>query len=211
MSDPATGTQVEAPERRRGGRPRSVALNRAILEAALDLLPEVGYGGLTMEGVAARAGVGKTTVYRRWPSKVALLMDAWRDIAEQVEIPDTGEVRRDLLLYLQRVIEVATGTIPTRIIPAVAVEAADHPELAEAAREFWAARRALMFPILDRGIARGELRPDFDREVVADLLLGPIYYRLLVSRAPLKKELAGAIVSEVLEGAGAGDPRSGGS
>lgn len=114
------------------GRPRSAEAHRAILEATLDLLAEVGYGRLTIEGVAARAGVGKTTIYRRWPSKPALVVAVAERLAEKVRRPDTGSTRRDLVLLLRDIIDVFTTTMAGRIVPGMIAEMAERPDLAEA-------------------------------------------------------------------------------
>ncbi|HEX2031089.1 MAG TPA: TetR/AcrR family transcriptional regulator [Actinomycetota bacterium] len=186
------------PARRRPGRPRSEAVDRAIVDATFELLAEKGYRGLSMEGVAARAGVGKATVYRRWPSKVALVLDAATASVASVRDPDTGSVREDVHRLLAAVVKVLTGSLAGRVLPWLVAERLEDPELREALRGFWAARRGLMFAVLERGIDRGELPPDLDREVVADLLYGPIHYRFLVSGGPLSREFLDRLVDQVM-------------
>ena len=187
---------------RRQGRPRSPARAKAILEATLDLLTDVGYGGLTMEGVAARAGVAKTTVYRRWPSKPALVVAAAEELAANIRRPDTGTVREDLIALIRDIIIVFTETVAGRIVRGLLSDMAENPDLAEAIGEFLGTRRKIMFEILQRGISRGELRPDIDLELAADMMYGPIYYRFLVRRAPLNPEFADRVVDAVLRGKG---------
>ena len=186
--------------KRRQGRPRSAARAKAILEATLELLPEVGYGGLTMEGVATRAGVAKTTVYRRWPSKPALVVAAAEELASNVHRPDTGHVREDLIALLRDIITVYTETVAGRFVPGLLADMAEDSDLAEAIGAFLAARREIMFEVLRRGISRGELRPDIDLELAADMMYGPIYYRFLVRRAPLSPQFADQVVDAVLRG-----------
>lgn len=183
---------------RRPGRPRSEAADRAILDATLELLAEKGYQGLSMEGVAARAGVGKATVYRRWPSKVPLVVDAAIASVESVRPPDTGRVREDIRRLLGAVVGVLTDSLAGRVLPWLVAERLEDPELHEALRAFWAARRSLMFSILERGVARGELTAELDREVVADLLYGPIHYRFLVSGDPLSGAFLDRLVEQVM-------------
>ena len=201
MTDMKVGQAAEAgsPPRRQG-RPRSAARAKAILEATLELLPDVGYGGLTMEGVAARAGVAKTTVYRRWPSKPALVVAAAEELVANVRRPDTGNVREDLIALLRDIITVYTETVAGRIVPGLLADMAENPDLAEAIGAFLGTRRKIMFEILQRGISRGELRPDIDLELAADMMYGPIYYRFLVRRAPLNPEFADQVVDAVLRG-----------
>jgi AcrR family transcriptional regulator len=194
----ATTTDLEAPQR--AGRPRDARAHRAILEAVLSLLAEVGYAGLTIEGVAARAGVAKTTVYRWWPSKASLVLAAAEDVATKVRVPETGRVRDDVAALLRDVIKVYTKTVAGRVIPGLIADMAENPDLAEAIGGFWKTRRQIMFGILERGISRGELRPDIDLELTADLMYGPIYYRFLVSRAPLSARFAGEVVDAALLG-----------
>lgn len=184
--------------RRPAGRPRSEEAHRAILDATLEILAEKGYQGLSMEGVAARAGVGKATVYRRWPSKVPLVLDAAMASVESVRPPDTGSVRQDIRLLLGAVLQVLTETLAGRVLPWLVAERLDDPELRQALETFWAARRNLMFQILDRAVDRGELPANLDREIVADLLYGPIHYRFLVSGGPLSQAFVDRLVDQVL-------------
>jgi AcrR family transcriptional regulator len=179
-------------------RPRNARSHREILDAALSIFAEGGYSNLTIEGVAARAGVAKTTIYRWWPSKPALVVAVAEDLAETVRTPDTGELRGDLVALLRDVIKVYTTTVAGRLIPGLIADMAEHPDLAEAIGGFWVARREIMVDVLKRGISRGELPRDIDVELTADLLLGPIYYRFLVSRAPLRRGFADRIVDAVL-------------
>jgi AcrR family transcriptional regulator len=181
---------------RRMGRPRSEECDRAIESAALELLVEEGFAGMTMEGVASRAGVGKATVYRRWDTKEQLVVDAYRARCEDhVVSPDTGTLRGDLL-------ELYGGLLRKfrrdgRIAQAVASEQARHPELADLFRStFVAERRAAMREILRRGIERGELAPDADLELLSDLGPAIMWHRLTVSGAPLDEGLPARIVEQ---------------
>jgi AcrR family transcriptional regulator len=191
---------------KRPGRPPSADAHRAIIDATLDLLAEERYGSLTMEGVAARAGVAKSTIYRRWPSKMALAVAAWEAVAAEVKVPDTGTIRGDLVRLLEDIIRVITRTVARRIIPGLVAEAEEDPELEEAFRAFWASRRAIMIRMLERGVSRGELPADTDFELTADLLYGPIYYRFLISGAPLPRTTAGRIVDAVFGSSRTSDP-----
>src|SRR5207245_1910235 len=140
------------------------AARRASVDATREILAEEGYAGLTIEGVAARAGVGKATVYRRWPGKVELVVDVISETAaEQVPIPDTGSTRGDLVVLVRTIIDVLTTTNAGAITAAMVAECSRNPELAHAFRTgFVAVRRAAVVDLIERGVARGDLRPDVD-------------------------------------------------
>jgi AcrR family transcriptional regulator len=198
-------TGVGAHELRRApGRPRSAAAHRAILDATVRLLSEVGFAATTVEAVAARAGVGKATVYRRWPSKVPLVIDALDARAiEQVPIPRTGSVRGDLIEFLVGLVETMSGPDGRLVAPLLA-EISRNQELAEAfRRDLVAPRRAGMDEIMREGMARGELRPDLDVDLALDAAVGIIFQRLLILGEPVDKEVVRRIVDQLLEGIGA--------
>jgi AcrR family transcriptional regulator len=158
------------------GRPRSEEAHRAILDAALELLVEVGYSGLTVEGIASRAGVGKATIYRRWASKLPLVMEAFGDLPG-LEESDTGDLVTDLERMLRH-----------------------NPELMELFAPLVLSRRQPLIRALERGVARGEIPPDTDLSLAADLIVGPITVRLFFSRAKPTPKLVPAIVRLALEG-----------
>jgi AcrR family transcriptional regulator len=171
------------PEPRRPGRPRSAQAETAILEATLELLAERGLTALTIEGVAARAGVGKATVYRRWTSKTDLVRAAIARIGTQdMRLPDTGSVRGDVLAMMRGRRESAGASRAGFFIPRLVGEAAGDPQLGPLLDEVLVQPgRRVMRAILERGIERGELRSDLDIESAVDLLIGAIVYRLLYS------------------------------
>ncbi|HET8820652.1 MAG TPA: TetR/AcrR family transcriptional regulator [Thermoleophilaceae bacterium] len=172
----------EAPARGRG-RPRSAEAEHAILEATLKLLSEQGVAGLTIEGVAAEAGVGKTTIYRRWATKTDLIIAAVEQLAPPagVEFPDTGSFVGDLELLAQGQRARTAGTRLLNVAPRVLAEAADDPELhsgfSEAVIE---PLRRIIALIVERGQARGEVRADLDAGALVDLLHAIPIYRLLL-------------------------------
>ncbi|MDQ2826029.1 MAG: TetR/AcrR family transcriptional regulator, partial [Actinomycetota bacterium] len=155
------------------GRPRSAQLDRAICRAAIDLLAEESYDALSIEAVAARAGCGKAAIYRRWPSKSALVVDAIATCKEQTfQLPDTGSARDDLLVYVRSMVRYLRTSDVGRVMPALVAELARNPELAACFREeFVKPRRAMIHETLTRGIARGELRADIDLDLVADAMV----------------------------------------
>jgi AcrR family transcriptional regulator len=178
------------------GRPRDEGCDRAIETAALDLMVEQGFGGLTMEGVAARAGVAKTTVYRRWDSKAALVIDAFLRGGRDPQVaPDTGSLRGDLLEMLRGFLHM----VQTRgeLVQALLAEQRRHPELAEAFRTtFLNQKKAAVREVLARGVARGEIAPDADLGLLADVGAALIWYRVSISDGPLDDDLPERIVEQ---------------
>jgi len=163
------------------GRPRSAEAHQAILKATLELLVEGGFRGLSMDGVAARAGVGKATIYRRWRSKTELVGEAIKLLSEGVELPDTGSLRGDFL-EIARFAMRATNLPESTLVPRLLAEATGDPALHEIFfRELVVPRRNALKMFLERAQARGELRTDLDLDLAVDLLIGPIVYRLLIA------------------------------
>lgn len=186
------------------GRPRSAAADRAILRAATGLLAERGLAGMSMEEVAARAGVGKATVYRRWPSRGALALDAFMaDFAAAQPLPDTGTLRGDLTAALRAWVRVVTGTPAGRILAGLIAAAQDDPALAAA----WRARvlgplRAQHRIMLRRAIERGEIPARTDVDVALDLVYGAAYHRLLQGHRPLTEGFVHRVVEVTVRGLG---------
>lgn len=194
-----------APAPRGPGRPRDPQADRAILQATIELLSEEGYEGLSIESVAARAGVGKTTVYRRWPSKEPLVVDAIKRFKAPVDPmpPREDEPTREALVRLLGTFTKTVGHSATgRMMAGLVAEMSRNPELAKAVRAgILEHRRELIRAILHRGIDRGEIRPDVDVEVVADMLGGAVVMRVLLTGGTVSSQLARAAVDVALEGA----------
>jgi AcrR family transcriptional regulator len=186
---------------RRPGRPRDAAADDAIVNAATQLIAEAGYAGLTVDAVAARAGVGKATIYRRWPSKDALLLHCMQCVASEFDLPDTGSVREDLVATLRRLAEHLARPEVRQVLPAVVAQAAVDPSFGDLLHGFVRTRRAHTRAMLERGVARGELRADVDLDVLTDLIGGPLFYRLLVSGSSVSATEADAQADLVLGGA----------
>ena len=169
--DDSSDPRPEEPERARRGRPRDPAVDAAILTAAVDLLAEVGYARLTMEQVAARAGVGKASVYLRWPNKVALVAEAIQHRSGVIpEVPDTGSLREDMLAFLRALLRGKSAA--QRALAAVTGEIASNPELQTAWRRSVAGTlSACVRVIVEHAIERGELPAASDVELLSLLPL----------------------------------------
>jgi len=171
-----------------------------VLRATLDAFAADGYRGLTIEDVAARSGVAKTTIYRWWPSKLALLLEAISVIRQRATVPDTGSVRDDLVAHLRQFIALHRDPRTVRMLADLLAEAARTPELSTARSAYAAAQRAPLRAALERGIARDELPAELDCELAMDLLLAPVVNRALATGGPLSPELAERIADSVLDG-----------
>lgn len=162
------------------GRPRSALVNRAILDAARDLLVEEGFTRLRLEHVAARAGVGKATIYRRWPSKEALTLELVLGLAgPHLDIADVGDTRAELRAAAANPLNAIVDTPWGPVIRAMLSQIAGNPAIGDPFRATVVARRrAEIAAVVERGIARGDLGPDADRSIATELLVGPVYFRL---------------------------------
>ncbi|MFB9839219.1 TetR/AcrR family transcriptional regulator [Actinoallomurus acaciae] len=179
---------------------RSEQARRAVLEAADDLLAERGFAGVTIEGIAARAGVAKQTIYRWWSSKVDVLIEAFvDDMAQHLTPPDEGDLESELRTHLRRSARFLTRSDPGAVFRALAGQAQHDPEMAERFRtECLGPQRALDRRPLERAIERGELPPDTDVDFALDQLVGPLYYRVLVTGHPVPEEFTDALVERFL-------------
>lgn len=163
------------------GRPRSVLSDYAIREAALDLLSEVGYTGLSMDLLAKQAGVSKATIYRRWRSKEEAIESLLRELVGDVAVPDLGDSRKEIHAAVERAEHFYRRNPAGRAIAALVSDMAAHPRIATVVRSgFVSPWRNALHSMLQRGIARGEFRSDVDPEVASDLLIGSIVYRVLL-------------------------------
>lgn len=194
------------------GRPRCHETAQTILRVTLELLRSQGLGAFTIEGVAHAAGVGKATVYRWWPTRGALAVDAFcAGVAPQLSFPDTGSLRGDFEAQMQKVIAEMNGPDGNVLRSILAVAQMDE-EVAEAFRTRWLERRrAEGREALGRAMARGELAHDLDPEFFFDLLYSPLYLRLMVRHQPLTQEFAERILDVCLAGLQPGGARAGGS
>jgi AcrR family transcriptional regulator len=188
------------------GRPRSAEAHRAILDAVLTLLGEEGFSRMSVEGVAARAGVGKATVYRRWPSKVPLVIEAIDTVAsERISVPDTGTVRGDLTEFLTQLVRTMGGPDGRLVAPLLEAMSRSPALAAAVRRDLIAPRRDVANEIIRRGIDRGELRPDLHIDVALDAPVAIVFHRLLLTGETVDEGLVDRIVDQLLDGIAAQD------
>lgn len=177
-------------------------MRSAVLEATSSLLTEVGYDELSIDDVASRAGVHKTTVYRRWPTKPELIADAARvQAAENVPIPDTGTLLGDLQALAREVVANIGSGGGARRARTIVAAAASSGELADVMHSFWAHRLGASAAIIQRAIDRGELAATVDPIAVIEAVVGPIWLRLLLTGEPLDDDFADEIAELVTIGA----------
>jgi AcrR family transcriptional regulator len=185
----------------RGGRPRSPRIQQAILKAAADLVLECGFKAMSIDAIAAKARVGRMTIYRRWPNKAAIIMDAF------VARVDPGTLFRPARTYIESIrLQMRTMAKVFRgkdgaLIRALLAEAQFDPELANALRERWTMpRRKMAIAYFEEGMRRGFLRQDADPDAIIDVLYAPIYYRLQMGTGPLSNAYIDEIFDHAMRG-----------
>ena len=183
------------------GRPRSPETREKILKAAYEMLIEVGFMDLTIEGVAAKAGVGKPTIYRRWNCKAALAMDAFLEaVTPEIAFPNTGSTQEDFREQMSKVVKLMNS--PRGLVLANVIGCGQaNDDLLTAFRKSWLLpRREDAKRIFHKGVERGELRADLDVEVAIDALYSPLFYRLLLKHQPLTEQFVDQLVDVVVPG-----------
>jgi TetR/AcrR family transcriptional regulator, regulator of autoinduction and epiphytic fitness len=178
--------------------PRVERSRRVILEATLDELGEVGYGAMTIESVARRAGVGKATIYRHWQGKLDLLSDALATLKRPIPPPTEGSARERIVALLEALVETLSESRWSRCMPALIDAAARDETVQRFHQQFVSARRQVMVDLIVDGIAAGELSADLDPVLTSEVLAGPIFYRRLMTGEPFNRSLARQIVDLVL-------------
>jgi TetR/AcrR family transcriptional regulator, regulator of autoinduction and epiphytic fitness len=178
--------------------PRVERSRRVILEAVLDELGTAGYGALTIEAVAARAGVGKATIYRHWSGKLALVEDAFRTIKASVVVPEQGTLRDRVVAVLEQVACLVQESTYSACMPALIDAAERDPNVRAFHARFSAERRAVLVGMLRDAVESGELPPTTDAELLADALVGPILLRRLMLAESVDPAIATALVDQLL-------------
>ena len=204
-TDTDTGTGTGTGRDRPPGRPRDPEVDRAIAQAALEVLAESGFEGVTVEDVAQRAGVARSTVYRRFPGTPELLVTVLHHACQgRVDDPDTGSVLEDLLAVAEGLHRSLRSTDVGRALPAVVAAAARHPEVAEAHGSFVASRRRVALVAVQRGIERGEVDDDVEPDTLVDMVVGPVFHRHMISRRPIRAPWLRELVTRAVRGCSPG-------
>lgn len=199
MTDGSTSGAATGSGAVRPGRRRSSQAHDAILDATIEILHETGYSRLTVEGVAARARVGKTTVYRWWSTKTSLVIEALDRYLDVPALAPSGDCRADVRALIQRIADTFAGPPLGEVLPALAVDLSRDPQAAEQFRRMLAPRRAANAAVLSHAAGRGELPADVDPHALLDILSGAILYRSLMHAAPTPT-LIGQLIDLVLDG-----------
>src|ERR1700728_3141881 len=187
--------------KRSGTDPRVVLSRERVLTATLDLLTETGLGGLTFDEVAKRSGVAKTTIYRHWPNRNALIIDACLRMTDGYdEPPDTGSVEGDLKAILTTLADLLVTARWSSILPSIVDAAERDPEIAEVHGRLQRWHAAPLRAALERAVLRGEIPPEVDLSAIAAALRGPLYFRRWFSRDPIDDSFVNLIVQSVLAG-----------
>jgi AcrR family transcriptional regulator len=189
------------PEQRRPGRPRSERSRAAVLRATSELMHEVGLRAMTTDEIAGRSGASKATIYKWWPNKYAVAVDAFlSEMFSESPDPDTGSAHEDFRLALRGLIHFY-GSPSGRVFAQLVAEAQYDTTVADELRDrLVGSRRRLVGAIWERGVARGELSPEVDEDVALDLVFGPAMYRLVARHAPLDEAAADKIVDTAMRG-----------
>jgi AcrR family transcriptional regulator len=195
------------------GRPRDSDADRRILDAARQALLSAGYAGLAVDEVARSAGVAKATLYRRWPTKDHLAIAVYADLLDrEVPVTDTGDVRADLAAYLKQIAaalhSVRRAGRPAHdtdasagIVAEFVAAAARHADVGETMRGLYQRRIRLAIELVERATRRGELRAGTDPVLLLDQLAGALYYRVLITGAPVDDTYLERLTSAALDGA----------
>jgi AcrR family transcriptional regulator len=185
-------------QRRTGG--RSARVRRAVLDATLQVVVEQGTSALSVGEIARLAGVHDTSIYRRWPTKEHLILDALLDASQaHIPIPDTGALRSDLVAFATLVADYLADPIGQALMTSMAVAGDDAP-LAAARAQFWQSRFELARTIIDRAVTRGEVPVGTDPAMVLELTIAPVHFRALLTREPLDDDVIGRLVDLVIDG-----------
>jgi AcrR family transcriptional regulator len=190
------------PRRPHTGRKRNDAAEQAILDATFRLLTDPGGPAVTIDAIAAEAGVGRQTIYRWWPTKGAVVADALaRHALRTVPARETGSFREDLVAFLtDSFVGLADERLANRLRQIVAAAQEDE-NVAQVLADFTASRRNVLRELMERGRDGGELSPDADLDMLVDMAYGVLYYRLLVRHAPLDARAARVLAAQLMAAA----------
>jgi AcrR family transcriptional regulator len=182
------------------GRPRDEEVRRRILDSAAQLLEDRCIDQITVDAIAEQSGAGKATVYRWWPNKEAVLIEAFRErVSQELPFPDTGNFRQDVRQQLQNFAEIIYGGRRGKIFRSFIAGAQADPDIAKAFREIWIRpRRAEARKLFERYIAAGVARADLDPDLAVEIVFAPLYYRLLTGWGEITRDYLDSLVDTVL-------------
>lgn len=169
-----------------------------VLSTALELLSEAGVGGCTVDEIARRSGVAKTTIYRHWPTREALVLDAASRISAEQEVPDTGSLESDLTALLADTGHLLSTARWSTVVPSIVDVAERDPQFAKIHGEIQRGHAVALRKIIERAAARGEISVTADRSTMVSALIGPLYYRRWFSREPIDHQFIKTIVRNVI-------------
>ncbi|WP_197040119.1 TetR/AcrR family transcriptional regulator [Mycobacterium sp. URHB0044] len=172
-----------------------------VLTCAFDLLSDSGVGGFTVDEVASRSGVAKTTIYRHWPSREALVLDAASRISAEQEVPDTGRLEADVRALLANLGHLLSTARWSSVVPSIVDVAERDPEFARIHGKIQRGHAAALREVLERAVRRGELAATADQSAMISALIGPLYYRRWFVREPIDEPFIQTIVRNVISGA----------
>jgi len=203
MAYPMADRRTSASHPSRGGRPRSEEIHKAILQTTFDLVLRNGFRAVSVESIAAAAGAGKATIYRRWPNKAAVVMDAFTSkVGSGSLFPKASTPTESIRLQMQAMAKTFRGS-DGAMVKALLAEAQFDPDLARAFRQRWTMpRRKMAIAVIQEAIRQGEMPSDIDPEDVIDILYGPIYYRLQMGTGPLSTAYVEGIFRRAMQGLG---------
>jgi AcrR family transcriptional regulator len=191
-SSPARPTRVDS---------RVERSRHAVLTAALELLGESGVGGFRVDEVARRSGVAKTTIYRHWPTREALVVDTCSQLSAEQEIPDTGSLEGDLTAILTNIAHLLQTANWSAVLPSIIDSAERDPEFAEIVTRIQHGHAAPLREVLQRATSKGELPAHTDLSTTVAALLGPLFYRRWFTREPTDDKFVNAIIKRAIDSA----------
>jgi AcrR family transcriptional regulator len=185
---------------KRTGRPRDPGVDEAVSQAVFKVLAECGMGGFTVEKVAAAAGVGKATVYRRWPSREDLIQEIWQHVHNDFPPPDTGDLRKDLRTFLGGLAEFIREPDRRLAISHLVAAAKVEPELARRFHEFKQRRVDAVRQLVRQARKRGDIRPGLDDDVIVEMIVAGVFFRIMIGGGELDQHYVDQCVDIVVDG-----------
>lgn len=183
------------------GRPRSEETRKLILNTAYQLLLEQGFKSVTVESIALKSGVSKTTIYKWWPNKAAVVLDGFFDATEiLLQVPNTGSAKEDLFIQVNNLATFFTSSKGRIIAELIAEGQFDANVAAEYQKRYFTPRRLITRSIMERGIEKGQMKSDINIELLIDIIYAPIFYRLLITGDKIDTDYINNVLEQALKG-----------